>query len=287
MYQVGFGRIVVTGYHHPIDEDRVREAFNIVDATFNDVSKTHNDMARMFLQVGHTDIAYVRLQELWVKTNLVPVNVPRGALIGMQMALSGKLSEGHTKDWLGDKSKTGEWKYFYLTEPDTILSTAPHILPLIRQGLDQGWIFFPHRLQPIPHEADLPVDHSFMSPGRYVPGSISPFSNITLLKNPWADNRSNVEGLYAHCCDTGIFKPGRTEEFGTKQQPCGRWWWACGFTNQESNISAMEALEFHKRLVPYPMMRLQGGTAVVVAATEMGRRCSPSRTPCASSLPVN
>jgi hypothetical protein len=288
LYQVGFGRIVVTGYHHPSDEDRVREAFQIVDATFNEEQSNLDET--MALQVGHTDLVYVRLQESWVKTQHVPLNVPRGALIGMQMAITEKLGERHTREWLGDVSKIDHWKYFYLTEPDTILSTKPLILPLIRDGLDKGWIFFPHRLQPIPHEADLPVDHSFMSPGRYVPSTVPAFSNITLLRNPWDEeygNNNTVVDRPSHCCDMGKFKPGRSEEFGTKQRPCGKWWWACGFTEEESNLSEMEVLKLHKRLVPYPMMRLQGGTGVVVAATEMGRSCHPSTTPCTQSSDRN
>eukprot|EP00980_Cylindrotheca_fusiformis_P023647 scaffold10700_cov108-Cylindrotheca_fusiformis.AAC.11 len=276
LYQVGFGRIVVTGYY-PSDESRVREAFLLLDATLNDETAP---IEAMTLQVGRTIVVYTRLQESWIKTNHVAVNVPRGTLIGMHTAISGKMGEGHTKEWLGDD--IGQWKYFYLTEPDTILNVKPEILPLIRQGLDNDWIFFPHRFQPIPHEADLPVDHAFMRTGRYVSGSVPPFSNITNLANPWSNETKEGSGA-SHCCDTGIIKPGRTEEFGTKQRPCGQWWWACGFTDQDTIQSEIEVRELHKRLVPYPMMSLQGGTGVVVLGTEMGRRCLPSSTPCLAS----
>ncbi|CAJ1943549.1 unnamed protein product [Cylindrotheca closterium] len=292
LLQVGmFGHIVVGGYKHPSDSDRVKEAFTILEGIFLDNDSGGNSHFKnpLSLAIGDTQVAYVQLEESWVQTKRVTANIPRGVLLGMQKALQNEFPPQEQAKWIGS-STARQWQYFYLTEPDSILNTKPKILPLLRSGLDQGWIFFPHRWQPIPHQADLPNHHdSFLSPSRYIPNTVAPFSNVTNIQSPWNDNNNSdhietSDDVVLHCCDDGMDKPGRTEAFGTKMKPCGKWWWACGFSSLNQPGAALmpnEVLELHKRLIPYPMMRLQGGTSFIVAASEMGRRCLPSKRPCA------
>ena len=146
----------------------------------------------------------------------------------------------------------------------------------------------PHRLQPLPHEYNLPPAKieganqqkqqttkgnkhlSTRYKGRYLPGDIHPFSNITFL------DRGD------HCCDAGKGWPGRSEEFGEKQIPCSTWWWGCGFSEKEGVrlLGASEIREKHKRLLGYPIMSLKSGTGVIFGPSEQGRRCFPSKDPC-------
>ncbi|CAJ1947867.1 unnamed protein product [Cylindrotheca closterium] len=293
LYHVGFGRVIVT-CNGDTDVTRAHEAFRLVQlystaSTFNE--KVTVDTANRILfssdqamavpaQIGNTELAAVRITNTtWFKTKWVKYNMPLAAVIGMQKALGGKLeSEKESKYWLGTKHDASYWKYVYLTEPDTLLHTKESMWKPIQEGLDQGLSFFPHRLQPLPHEFNLPpstedpstkhVSRKYQT--QYIP-NVLPFSNITNLDDTW------------HCCDDGPEWPGRSEEFGTQQRPCGGlWWWACGYRSsvKVSEQSKEEILEHHKRLVPYPMMTVAKGTGVVFAPTEMGRRCFPSQAPC-------
>jgi hypothetical protein len=268
LYQVGFGRVVVTGYNMG-DQVYVEEAFRLLNAIFKDNDTANEDAA---YKIGNTELAYVRItNETWVKTQWVKFNMPRAAVIGMQLALTGQLE--YPRDWLGTTRESSYWKYVYLTEPDTILHTKPWLLSSIRDGLNRGLSLFPHRLQPLPHESDLPSlanstsKEKLLSPtnaGRFIPGNVPPFSNVTVL-----DPSSGQD----FCCDDG-----KTPNHDN----CGTWFWTCGFDNgiQQKDLSNEEVLEKHKRLVSYPMMRLERGTGIVFGPTEHGRRCHPSKVPC-------
>ena len=209
----------------------------------------------------------------------------------------GKLSKEETKDWLGQNHDATYWKYVYLTEPDTILHTKDYLLPSIRHGLDQGLMFFPHRLQPLPHEYDLPPAGrntndknrpesqrrhiTGSNQGRFVPASVHPFSDVTSLSES------------DHCCDDG---PGWWQSvlkfhlYGkgwpniTGKENCGTIWWACGFRNnlKQTEFNTTYVLELHKRLLPYTLMRLDYGTKVVFGSTQHGRKCHPSKEVCKS-----
>ncbi|CAJ1966125.1 unnamed protein product [Cylindrotheca closterium] len=318
---MGFGRILMVGYD-PDDRTRVFEALEIIEASYKGAAMKHPKHSNFFsLTLGSTEFAYAKIpKEHWVKTRAYDSNVPRGALRGVQLAVQGNLTEleahGTTiEEWLGMKYDASYWKYFYLTEPDTILHTKQELLPSMREGLDRGLSFFPHRLQPIPHEHDLPVDKialdrrldgrdrpSWELPydeqqeskhhdnenshpsrkhfsdryaGMYLPANVPPFSNITIL-----DSKNKPEEY--HCCDGGKGWPGRSEEFGTDQNPCnGKSWWACGFVGEgRQSKSADRVQELHKRLIPYPLMSLEQGTGVIFGPTNAGRRCFPSHSPC-------
>ncbi|KAL3932263.1 MAG: hypothetical protein SGBAC_010933 [Bacillariaceae sp.] len=303
LYQVGFGRIIVT-CNGDTDVSRVHEAFRLVqlyDTAITTATTDRLDIGIIFdsnhvpTQIGNTELAAVPITNTtWFSTKWVRYNMPLAAVIGMQKALGGKFTDGkETEDWLGTKQDKSYWKYVYLTEPDTLLHTKESMWKPIQEGLDQGLSFFPHRLQPLPHELNLPPSSSSSSSAgndpspnkkhisktyesQYLPNNVLPFSNITNLDESW------------HCCDDGPEWPGRSEEFGIQQRPCGgRWWWGCGYraANKKpvSEQTKEEVLEHHKRLVAYPMMTIAKGTGVVFAPTEMGRRCLPSRTPCERS----
>lgn len=284
MYKFGFGRVVVTGLKET-DEFFVNKAFQLLDATFNnhDSEKQqwkNNQTNTTISKIGNTtELGYIQMtNETWTKTQWVAVNIPRGAVVGMQLALSGKLeSETETQQWLGSSQQ--DWKFVYLTEPDTILHTKSKLLPLIRNGLESGLSFFPHRLQPLPHESDFPQNggapHISETNGKsYVPGHLYPFSNITTL------------GHQDACCDGGSSWIGRNEPFcqGGKVPCGGSMWWSLGFHREQKDLSNDEILQVHKRLIPYPMMRVgDGGTGVVFASTNHGRRCFPSKRSCRNS----
>ena len=217
--------------------------------------------------------------------------MPRGAVIGLQEALLGNINDT-TNDtvtsrsaWLGTTHDASYWKYVYLTEPDTILHTKLELLPSIKKGLDDGLSFFPHRLQPIPHGSDLPsgrnmtTEVSSAHSGRFVPTHFLPFSNVTIL-DPTSTKRTidvdpegSVDVTAYHCCDAGP---------SAEHENCGTWWWTCGFHDgfAQAQLTQEEALEKHKRLAIYPMMRLKQGTGVVFGPTEHARRCLPSKNPC-------
>lgn len=276
LYRVGFGRVVVTGYW-PDDKTRVEEGFKLLGEIFN------NQAGVVAAKIGNTELGYVHItDETWLKTKWVKFNMPRAAVIGMQKALGGKLGNPQqSKDWLGNHDAS-DWKFVYLTEPDTFLHTKKSLLSSLKHGLDRGLSFFPHRLQPLPHEINLPppkhgdaYSYHFSSgyQSSYLP-NVHPFSNITVLDDS------------TYCCDSGKVWPGRSKEFGVRQVSCGTWWWECGFTNPRKKIVDLpegQVLEMNKRLVPYPMMTIRDGTGVVFGSTECGRRCFPSKTKCKQS----
>jgi hypothetical protein len=189
----------------------------------------------------------------------------------MQMALNGDFeSPEETQAWLGTSHTKDYWKYFYLTEPDTILHTKSNLLDLIRKGLDEGLGFYPHRLQPLPHQSDLPRNKPSILEaltGRYVPShEATPFANVTTLTKRYS------------CCDDGPHWHGRMND--TRHKPCrGQQWWGCGLLGERQDTPE-KILRLQKRLLPYPLMRLEYGTRIVFLSTNQGRRCIPSTTPC-------
>lgn len=286
LYQVGFGRILVVGFRVD-DIIGVEAAFRLVDSSFNQdgaqsgnstISNERLSWNTSLLMKGGTELAYARIRDAdLVFTRHIKVSMVRGCIVGMQKALGGKLNADQTKEWLGDKKNaTDYWKYVYLSEPDTILHTKPWLLPSIRHALDKGHSFYPHRIQPLPHAYNFGTSHK-ASPDKFLPSTVSPFSNITTL-----------DPLYKHqdsCCDGGDVLPGRTLEYGTGRFPCdGYWWWACGFFhNETSKMTEREVLNRHVRLLEYPMVRLKDGSGLVWGSNERGRRCFPSKTACPTS----
>jgi hypothetical protein len=171
--------------------------------------------------------------------------------VGLQSALKGDLDEERQRECLGNVHNASTWKYVYLTEPDLILQTRPGALPQLRDALDKGLVLCPHRLQPLPHEYDVP---GMETKDKFVPATGN-FAFVLEL-NP-------LQG--GVCCDKnkGSYKPWM--EVGS----CDNFWWMCGF----------DARRNHSLLEPYPLIRLHPGMGIVsLAASEHGRRCWPSST---------
>jgi hypothetical protein len=297
LYVAGFGRILVVGYS-PEDQIPVQRAFQIL---LDEKSESESSSS---LPNTHTTLGYARITDTtWTRNyrnKKLLCNMQRGVVEGLQRALQGRMPSEQQHEWLGTKTTTTtteeDWKYVFLTEPDLLLYTKPWILPLLQTGLNQGLSFFPHRLQPLPHQADFPSTTTTASSTELqqqqqqeqrllLPNHVAPFSNITTLQY-----------FQDSCCDEMTNEyPGRAQEFGWRQHqfPCDDWWWTCGYNNNNStnnnntsqqmhskNETTMMMQEAHKRLIPYPMMRLQGGSGVVFGSTEQGRRCVPSKTRC-------
>ena len=105
------------------------------------------DEAFHMIASSSTELQYIRVDQ--TATKFVDHNIPYASLKGLRMAFNGDLNETETELWLG-KSRNS-WKFVYLTEPDSILHTRPHVLHQLRDVVLEGSIAVPHRLQPIPH----------------------------------------------------------------------------------------------------------------------------------------
>lgn len=234
----GVGRVVVVGYY-TADTKLTKKAFDLLlhyedDAT--DIEVHENES--FSTTVGMTQLAYVRTAD--VNSTYIPINVPKGALKGLQQAIRGMKED--PQQWIGTTPE--KYKYIYLTEADQILHARLSAdFPLT---MDEGRIIIPHRLQPIPHPLDLE-------------GSVS--ESTQLLPS---DQFSHVHELsgFDSCCDT-TEKPGRQH-----YPPCGGFWWTCGFRSSRN----------HSRISSYDLMRLSDGTGIVsLASTEHSRKCIPKK----------
>eukprot|EP00546_Thalassionema_frauenfeldii_P003359 CAMPEP_0178935088 /NCGR_PEP_ID=MMETSP0786-20121207/24300_1 /TAXON_ID=186022 /ORGANISM="Thalassionema frauenfeldii, Strain CCMP 1798" /LENGTH=159 /DNA_ID=CAMNT_0020613095 /DNA_START=37 /DNA_END=517 /DNA_ORIENTATION=- len=134
-----------------------------------------------------------------------------------------------------------------MTEADLLLVTRPSALPAIVEELQKKHVILSaHRLQPLPHEMNLP--------GYTIENDIY---------RPVISTES--------CCDGGQFKPG----FRPVIRPCGYVWSYCGF-NKPGNYSDPAVFqEKHKRLKDYAFISLTRGSGLVFAGTNHGRRCFP------------
>jgi hypothetical protein len=268
---------------------------------------------RPMMEVAHVQLTNKNWYEyMHPGSSRILENVPRGAIIGMQLALSGKMkSKNEQIKWLGERynnnnnnlvgsesdsnsglnleeelsSSSSYWKYVLLTEPDSVLNLNHDLLPLMKNALDDGISLFPHRIHPLPHETDLPTNTT-LNRGLYLP-NVAPFSNVTTL-DPLGDNDEE----YIACCDGGNVWP------GFKRNP-QRKWWENGFrhlsddgknnnrNNSSTNINVTAASynltkikKGHRRLLKYKWMRLKDGIGIVFGSNNNGRFCVPSKTMC-------
>eukprot|EP00980_Cylindrotheca_fusiformis_P026002 scaffold15140_cov164-Cylindrotheca_fusiformis.AAC.4 len=277
--KVGFGRVVVVGSNNDDGNDSmyVNEALRLL------LFEQQHNSTKTNSTCTSSEISYVHItNKTWLQTKWVALNIPRAAVVGLQLALTGQLkdNEAEIDSWLGASYDRSYWKYVYLTEPDTILHTKPWLLEPIRDGLNHGLSFFPHRLLPLPHESDLPSPPSGddknghrTAPyaGHFIPNT-HPFSNITTIKA--------TDGEYVCCCDDGNV----LTSHGHKFDDCGRWW-LCGFDPHviQTSLNETEVRKRHERLLPYPLMRLEDGIGMVFGSSERGRRCIPSKSSSSST----
>jgi hypothetical protein len=273
LQKAGFGRVVVVG------------------SDSADVNVAH--LALWMLRLGDhnnteqqerssIDLAFALAPPDLVNSTYLTNNVCRGALAGLQRALSA-LSNSSASDissssdwkrqWLGDVDP-GYWRYVYYSEFDSPLQTRPSVLGRMRDLLDEGSILVPRRLQLVGYEGDVPDEFRSQVPARLVPID---FQTPLVLNS--ADVRvstaasevpdGNDTGIvYQHCCDAleGKRRPGMTDF-----ERCGSFWYMCGYGKRGN----------HSRLEPYRFVRLSHGIGITtLAGTEQGRRCIPSFVPC-------
>jgi hypothetical protein len=139
LVRVGMGRILVVGHDRErAEEELVRAAFDrFPAASANSTLLGSNE----WIGSG-TQLVYVTVPDELVRTDSLPVNMPRGALLGLHRALVGNDTDWTTA-WLGRDDATathagvlssenlGRWSFVYLTEPDTLLHTRPTTLPIL------------------------------------------------------------------------------------------------------------------------------------------------------------
>lgn len=263
LVQVGMGRIVVV-CREDDDGPVVRDAFRLLDLRVGGLGGDGDSEAvdpTFTTVVRGSTLVYAKVPEEMAVSRYIPVNLPRAAVAGLKKAWEEAESDPEwTRVWLGDDPD--HWKYVYLTEPDTILQTRPSVLRHLRSALDEGLILTPHRLQPIPYQAD--------ALGAGTESNLVPMSFKTPQWVNSGDGGGSEDILAGYCCDEqrGDHKPGRTV-----QKHCGDFWWTCGVGEGDPGN--------HARLEPYELIRLQSGTGVTtLAGSEHGRRCFPSRDPC-------
>lgn len=250
LLNVGIGRVVVAGMND-VDNDITQETFRYLKNTLDNIDRAINDTMPV-TKIGPMEVGYAQVRAEEAKSKFIDANMPKGALNVLQHAFKGDLDQNRTRDLMGTTTDKSHWKYIYLTEPDIILQTKPWVLPQLKNALDQGLVLSPHRLQPLPHEADMVG----MKDERWFIKAEGNFSTVIDL--------DALEG--AVCCDEqkGQYKPWQ-DYFGS----CGTFWWECGF--KMGNWS-------HSHLTPYSLFRLKQGTGIVsLSATAHGRRCFPKK----------
>jgi len=204
-------------------------------------SKTDRDTYERLVpaMLGETTVVFRAVSI--VRTRFVTTNMPYAAIVGLQRAFRSDVD-----DWLGSESR---WSSVYLTEPDTLLHLKPQVLPDLMSGvLNDGWIFSPHRLQPIPHASDL----SF------------PLSPVVVVPDN-EDHKVITVDSYETCLwDSGNDRPyGAKHTNPQKPKRCGSFWYMCGFLNGD-----------HTSIRSYDLMRLTHGIGItMLMGSEHGRQC--------------
>jgi hypothetical protein len=243
----GVGRVVVVG-HFPEDPVIAEEAFRQLrryrrsTSTTTGMKDTDQEQQSSFedeLVYFHTDA---------IQARNCKTHIPKGALIDLQRALKGELSQEDQAKWLGSKHGQDGWKYVYFTEDDHILNARQLNGSHIRKLLDDGGVMIPHRLQPIPHALDLK-------------GIPEEPTERAMLEESFGGGVKDLFPDTDSCCDTEE-RPGIDKN---KFEGCGKFWWQCGFNSGKAN---------HTRLESYETFRLMEGTGIVsLAANANSRKC--------------
>jgi hypothetical protein len=259
------GRVVVVG-SDAIHEQFVLDAIKYLRSNLAIPHSTVNPN-----MVGHLEVGFVLTNPEAVRTKILTRNMPKGCLVGAREAFlaadtpaeqRNETQTKHLADWFGTGYDPSHWRYLYLTEPDSILTTRAEALPQIKEEMDlHGSIVSPFRLQPIPHESDVP---GYEVTERYLHEDDG-FPVIEL-------DHYNAHDV---CCDHHLgpdIRPGMSdfpECAGRKK------WYLCGLDAFSRPKSSVE--DPHKRLRPYQLMRLKRGTGITtIAGNLFARRCFPA-----------
>ena len=265
------GRVVVVGLVEN-GEEIAQESFRLLAQMIGPSIGHTTSSDNKITKIGHLEVTYAKGSKEMAKSKHLVKNIPRAVLYGTKQALelgekaaSDRTAEenAYVTTWLGDDNPPSHWKYFYLTEPDTLLNMRQTMIPELVYQLDQGNILAPHRLQPIPHESDLVGLANKMR----VLNEEDGFDE----KVVW--NVDPTEPSHDVCCDEHAgpdAKPGKSD-----YEDCGTWWYTCGFGKDWKNKAKMG--DVHKRLRPYKFMKLKGGTGLTLLSGNLfGRRCFPA-----------
>ena len=185
-------------------------------------------------------------------------NIPSDAMDLLFLAFNGSMPDSELMRWVGPRDQRDQWKSIYFSEPDLILHTRSPSIWRLTKTIEDGKVMAAHRLHPLPHAVDFPDD------------------NINVLNKyiPNYGNWSNFSGLEVQgggsCCDAGNWWPGKDD-----YPHCGNFFSLCGYNRNPTNVE--EAINFHKRLAPYPRIRLIDGMNVPLIS-EHGRVCVPPKS---------
>mmetsp|Transcript_36582 Transcript_36582/g.65873 ORF Transcript_36582/g.65873 Transcript_36582/m.65873 type:complete len:518 (-) Transcript_36582:54-1607(-) len=280
LLQVGMGRIIVSG-HKQTDEVLVRKAFSIVNNATRDWSNGDEISSKLEFCVSHNATTGI---------NATKFNIPMAVMVRLRHVLMRKEDRSDVVScWLGgsQESDRDRWKYLFLGEPDTILTTKPDALPGLTKALRSGAVLAPHRYQPLPHASDFSEVRGMGNKRNILPNA-PPFKYVVEI-----DTFSPAQ--INSCCDRGKFKPWLLHE------KCDvTFWWQCGFVamRKPEKIPIIEGegdcgreltsvIVAHKRLLGYTLMRLKRGTGVVYASSESGKTCLPKSGQCIDEMKEN
>lgn len=262
--RAGFGR-VVTSVLVPDDIPYVDNAYHLIAEQLDSKSSSQTEITKL----GHMEVGYAIASKAYTKTSFLIKNMPRGTVMTLRDAFlhSMEPEAERTPDmkqnmtaWLGDTQDPSYWQYVYLTEPDTLLTFRPSSLPAIKAEIDKGNVVLPHRFQPVPHESD-----------------VRGMNNTDLfLHEEEFPEVIDLDPIRNHdaCCDENKgkgFKPGHPPFY----EWCGarKFWYNCGFYKENRKQE-----DKHRRIKPYKLMRVKGGTEVTtIAGSEHARRCHPKK----------
>lgn len=252
--RAGFGRVVVVGDGEN-DTQLTQDTFRRLQKQLD----PYTDNTAIISKVGHMEVGYAKFNPEHAVTKQIKKNVPKATLDGLREAfvLSNRdrtpAEEDYVEVWLGEKL---DWKYVYLTEPDSILQFRTSTLKQLKKEVDNGSLLVPHRLQPIPHETDA---RGWEKDFLYLPEEDFP-------------DIMDLDGENDSCCDAHMgpqHKPGQKPN----HESCGNFWYMCDFSRRKP-----KAERTHKRIKEYSLMRLTQGTGIVsLTGAEHGRPCLPKK----------
>jgi len=262
LWQIGIPRALVVGLSQE-EEDASQEAFALLQDK---------------IAIHPMELAYVTYFNASDDDRKL---VPRLALTGLQKVMRQSLensTDGTNEEveaWLG--SDPLRWKYVYFTEPDLLLHTRPDALDGLSKALQDGLIMAAHRLEPIPHYRNYPLDRNSTIRSA-MDSKVIPDSGVFAAIH-------EVDPMLGHsCCDQGKFYPSNREnpqevERVIMKGRCPDVWTLCGFSREDKDYGNLTViLEEHNRLLGYPLFTIKGGTGFPLAGSSQ-RVCVPRPYP--------